>query len=453
MSKSRIKLWIDAESGQLYESFGSNTPAQPLVFLQGDALDMELHLVRLSSGFNRLMEEVPFPAGCTVRLAIGKVSAAPTSGTFALTYGTETTTISYAATAAQIQTALNAMTSITAAGGVLVSKTSNALIKVDFNQVGANLALSVNGNLLSPPTASRVVVLQTGSSSIKGSFLIKLKQSPVVFQNSWTDLEQPTLTVTELTANQAKRVSISPEPKAGTWSLTGTADIYTKAANNGNVIDPAWWDETYSGRFSINALETESGFAQYQYSVAKVDNYIWDFSLKSYGVPPVGYTMPFVALGDGLVGFKGKTAFVDLNTAEIEYLLDGAASATTNLEIEIESSTNKKWTVLQTTCTIKNDLIDQSTFSPLSFDEGVTEAPYDGALYARKNGSWFAFIPEDNAGITDAPADDTLYARKNNAWITFTPEDNIGIPEAPVDGTPYLRKDGDWSADIDGGTY
>jgi hypothetical protein len=98
--------------------------------------------------------------------------------------------------------------------------------------------------------------------------------------------------------------------------------------------------------------------------------------------------MPFIALGDGLVGFKGKEAYVDLNTAEIEYLLDGAASATTSMEIEVELANGNKWTVLQTTCTIKNDLIDQSTFSPLSFDEGLPEAPIDGVAYLRKNGGW-----------------------------------------------------------------
>jgi hypothetical protein len=374
------------------------------------------------------MEEISFPPNCTIRLAVGKVSAAPTAGTYALTYGSDTITLSFSATAAQIQAALNAIPSIATAGGVLVSKTSNALIKIDFNEAGANQALSVDGDLLSPPTTVKVIVLKTGSSTIPGSFLIKLKQSPVAFQATWTDIEQPTLTVTELTANQSKRVSISPEPKAGTWSLTGTADIYTKYVNNQYVLDPAWWDETYSSRFSINALDTDANFAQYQYSVTKVDNYIWDFSVKSFGgTPPVGYTMPFLAVGDGLVGYGGKKAYVDFNTAEIEYLLDGAAQATTSFEIEVEDQDGNKWTVLQTSCTIKNDLIDQTNFSPLSFgsESGIPEAPADGSLYARKNGDWFAFIPEDN----------------------------VGIPEAPVDGTPYLRKDGAWSSSIDGGTY
>jgi hypothetical protein len=335
------------------------------------------------------MEEVDFPANCTVRFAIGKVSTAPTSGTYALTYGSTTITIAFNATAVQIQTALNAIPTIAAAGGVLVSKTSNALVKIDFNNVGTCLPLTINGNLLSPPTAARVVVLKTGSATVTGSFLVKLKQSPVVYQSVWNDIEQPVLTVTTLAPNQAKRISISPEPKSGTWSLTGTADLETKANLALGVIDPVWWTENFSGRFSINAIDTDPGFAKLQYSVSKVDNYIWDFSLKSYGgTPPVGYTMPFIALGDGLVGFKGKEAYVDLNTAEIEYLLDGANQATTSLEIEVESADGNKWTVLQTSCTIKNDLIDQATFSPLSFEEGLEEAPHDGVAYVRKNSGW-----------------------------------------------------------------
>jgi hypothetical protein len=60
-----------------------------------------------------------------------------------------------------------------------------------------------------------------------------------------------------------------------------------------------------------------------------------------------------------------------------------------------ESVGGNKWTVLQTSCTIKNDLIDQSTFSPLSFDEGLPDAPSDGIFYGRKNGGWTALTEID----------------------------------------------------------
>jgi hypothetical protein len=135
--------------------------------------------------------------------------------------------------------------------------------------------------------------------------------------------------------------------------------------------------------------------------------------------------MPFTANATGLNGYVGKTAIIDFNTAEVEYLLGGASSASTYFELELTDSSGVKQTLLQTTCTIKNDMIDATTFTPISLGNGVGEAPMDGTLYARKDG----------------------------AWETFTPEDNQGILDAPSNGSAYLRKDGAWVTDVDGGTY
>lgn len=425
MAKNSYKLWINPETNTVYDTWGSNSAAPTLTFLQGDAVEMEVHLVRWTQGTTRYMEEVPFPAGSTLRLAVGRIDTAPTSGTYTLAYGGNTTTpIAFNATATQIATALNALASITSAGGVAVTKLTNSILKVVFNVAGVNTILSCDALALSPPCSSKLITLQAGSSTLQGSYLIKIKQSPVVYQENWSDLEQPTLTVTTLAANRAKRVTIAPDPKAGSWSLTGTEAIFPKIQVDGDETNLAqYWGENLSQRFSITA--TEQNFQGFQYACTKVETYVWDFSvINDYDIP-VGYTMPFTATGDGLVGYVGKTAFVDFNTAEIEYLLDGLSSATAFLELELTDALGNKQTLLQTSVTIRNDMIDSSSFSPLSLEGGVPEAPEDGSLYARKDGAWEAFLPEDN----------------------------IGIPEAPVDGTPYLRKDGAWSSDVDGGTY
>ena len=374
-----LKLWIDTDSGYLYQTFNSSSSLPKIEFLQGDKVDVEVHLVKIVNGF---MNEVAFPSGSVLRMAVGKIDASATSGTYTIAYNGQTTSpLSYSATEAQIQTALNALSTITSAGGVTVSKFSDSMFSISFNAVGTNYPFEVDGSLLNPPCATKSITLKTGSGSVKGECLIKVKQSPVAYQDSFSDLTSSSISTTVLTANQSKRVTIYPEPRAGTWSITGTGDLQRKViASNDGVLDPAWWDENYTARVSINALATDTQFTYLNYDVAKVDNFTWDFSLKPYATPPVGYTMPFTVSGSGLIGFTGKVGNLDLNTAEVEYLLNGSASVTTNLELELEETGGNKRTLLQTTCTIKNDLIDQTNFSPLSFTNEAVWGDIGGTI-------------------------------------------------------------------------
>lgn len=378
MSKT-LKLWVDADTGFLYQSFNSSSSLPSIEFLQGDRVQVEVHMVKILNGF---MSEVDFPTGSVLRMAIGKIDASATSGTYTISYGGNTTApILFSATESQIQTALNALASITSAGGVTVAKFSNSLYKVSFNQVGVRTLFTIDGSLLTPPCSTRSVSLKAGSVTDKGEFLIKVKQSPVAFQNSFEDIDPPSITATVLTANQSKRVTISPEPKGGTWAITGTGDLQRKVQlSNDGLLDPDWWDENYTARVSVNAFSSDTQFSYLNYDVVKVDSYTWDFSLKSYATPPVGYTMPFTVSGSGLIGYSGKIGSLDLNTAEVEYLLNGASSVTTNLELELEELGGNKKTLLQTTCTIKNDLIDQNNYSPISYGDNVFWGDIGGTI-------------------------------------------------------------------------
>jgi hypothetical protein len=385
MIKDTYKLWVNAEQGVFYSAFGSNTPGSAPLFIQGDTVDVEVHLVHWSQGTTRYLEEVPFPAGSTLRLAIGKVDTAPTSGTFNVSYGTDTASnLSHAITASALQTALNALPSIAAAGNVVVTRVATSTFRIQFNNPGVNLSLQVNALGVSPPSYSKVITLQTGTTSAPGIFLIKVKQAPVVYQDDWDDLDEPTLTVTTLAANRSKRVSISPVPKAGSWSLTGTKTIDTSKTDADVTIDD--WNTLITKRLSVGA--TSSDFREFQYLVTKVDEAVWDIAVDESFTVDSGFTMPFTATGDGLIGFIGKTAQVSFDTAEIEYLLNGASSATATLELELEMGDGSKWTILQTNCTIRNDMIDSSSFSPIGFAPSVSEAPLDGIFYGRKDGQW-----------------------------------------------------------------
>jgi len=389
MATNTIKLWIDAQKGFLYSDWQSNSGARNLTFLQGDTVQIELHLVRMSNGLNGLMEEVSFPDACTVRFAVGKIDSSPTSGSYTITYGGNTATVLATDTASIIQTKLNALASITSAGGVACTQISPTMVQVDFLQVGSNTTFTLDASGCLPPSTSRVITMRAGNSTTKGSYILKVKQSPVAYQDVWTDSPMPMIGVQTLIANQSKRVSISPDPKSGSWTMLGTEDIQTQANANGGVVTSSMWSNNVTQIFASDALATDIGFTNFQYAVSKVDNYTWDFAIKSSGgSPPSGYTMPLSVAGSGLLGWKSKVAYVSFNTAEIEYLLNGAGSVATNLEIQVSDGAGNNWTVLQTQCVINNDLIDASGFDALSFHESVPEAPVDGNQYTRTNATW-----------------------------------------------------------------
>lgn len=401
MANSNIKLWVGVNDGLLYKEYGTNTPADTLVFIQGDTVAIDLHLVgKVGQNFSG-MEEVPFPAGSILRMAIGLVDEAPTAGSYQITYDGDTATMAFDATASQIQAALNALPSIVASGGVSVSSIANTIIQVNFLTPGVNSAFLLDATALAPTSSTKVVTLRAGSVSVAGAYLFKIRQSPVVWEDTWTDIPAPTVSVTELIANRTKRLTIDPPPKTGTLSITGTDVIYPKVYTDGNESNLSdYWDANLTWRFSVDAPEEDFYYANatdvpaayrgqpyFQYDVNKVSEYTWDFTLKTNYTVPSGYAMPLSATSDGLVGYSGKTAVVSFDTAELEYLMNGEATVQALLEIELETGSAKR-TLVQTIVTIRNNIIDQPSFSPITFESPVTEAPVDGNQYVRTNGGW-----------------------------------------------------------------
>jgi hypothetical protein len=401
MANRYTPLWIDPFENKLYSGWQNTQTAPTLIFKQGDKVDVEMFLVK-KGALTNTQETVEFPSGCTVRLAIGKIDTAPTAGKMVLSYGGDSTDpLSYNSSASQIQVALNALASITAAGGVTVSATSTTRIVITFNSVGARTDFSVDASGLLPSSTSRVINVRSGSATEVAISILKIYQSVCVYQGSWDDSPEPTISVTDLVANQSKRVTIYPSPLSGTWTLTTTPNLVALVdAAGGDTTDlPTWWTEVTTQRLGAYSPSFQDGTSTdiWNFDVIQTDSFSWDFTIKADYAPPTGWVMPFTVSGN-FTGFPSKMATLNFDTLEVEYLLNGASTATAVLEVEIEKSNGDKWTVLQTTCTIVNDLIDQDEYSPISF---------------------------------------------NNNHIT----------EAPVDGTPYLRKDGAWSSDIDGGTY
>lgn len=422
---NKIQLWVAPTEGKVYDSLSINANPPAFDFTQGDEVDVELHLCKTVDGS---LVEVDFPANASVRLAIGRRDALPTSGTFDVSYGAETATLDFNATSGQVETALNAMVGIDNAGGVTVTRISQVMFKIDFNEAGVLGTLTVDTEQLMPTAYGKVVQIRAGTVSTKGAYFLKIAQSPIVYQSSWDDIESVEPVEATLTTIGVghKRVELTPVPTAGSWTMTTTPNVW-----RGWRLQPDWgtvnqvtplavWGQTTS--LVIPAVAADSDF---QYTATDADvtankmfatsdyfqptvkwvsdgiyDVIWNYSdwlppdtayyssVDDYTVAPNGYGYPLTVNTAALKPRKGFTAKISFNTAEVEYFLAGETSGTANFEIEV-SSLNSKHTILQTTCTIENDMIDGYAYEPISLDvASIPDAPSDGLFYGRKDGGW-----------------------------------------------------------------
>lgn len=186
--------------------------------------------------------------GATIIVAIGEPDAAPTAGTFTLTFGADTTTaLSYAATSAQVVAALNALASITAAGGVTGSKEAGALYTITFNTVGARAAMTGTATGLTPLSS---VVVETDTEGDVGTAeiqTIQLVQQYLAYSSAWTP-DGTTATGTLAFNRLALRQKF-----ANTTAQTIEETMEVKLAFPGEALDVVYHQTVTLARDLINA--------------------------------------------------------------------------------------------------------------------------------------------------------------------------------------------------------
>lgn len=401
---SAIKLFIDPRAGSAFGNFSGTSSLTNPVFTLGDTATVELYLVESTGLSSYPRQEVGFPTSPGIRVAIGDIDQSPVAGTWSLSYGGNTTTaLAFNATPAVVQTALNQLASITAAGGVTVSKIGDNY-NILFNSVGARTELTTDGSALIPLSAATVATLQAGSSTKPAIFLCHLQRTVAGLATSFSPTDASTISVESLTAwdntKATYRVSISPDPKGGSFSLsfdalTGT-DVSTAAISVGaSALD-------VQNALSFGAL------AEGKVSVTQVGAYAYDITV---GVQPG--TNGLTADGAGLLSFAGYKGELSLNTVEAVSLLDGADYITTTFEVEITSD-SKRLTVLQLPCTLKNAVIDEGALQPLVLDTYLSQTVADGRYFklSQNLADGTASTMRANLGVYSTGEMDTALALK-----------------------------------------
>lgn len=345
MANPYLILWCDPTQNKIYSGWQKNTQALTPVLKQGDEIGCEIHWVKTGE-YTATMQEIAFPPSATVRLAVGKLDAAPLGGTFTLTYGGDTTDpLPYDIEATALETALNDLASITAEGGVTVSKT-NSQFRIVWNDAGVSTdPLTSNLDMLYPTCQSSIVEARAGTVSASRIILLKVKQSVIAGQTSFTAVSAPAMSVTSIFANNW-RVSASPNPKEGVFSLSvvkgPTTYTTTSISYNADAFEIA------AALNSLNVVENQT------FSVVKSGDFIWDITSPS--------AVDSITVTSGLIGFSAVYGVLNMNTAEVEEFLAGATEGDAFLEVEVDIA-GEIQTLVQTRVRVINDLIDTSSFT------------------------------------------------------------------------------------------
>jgi hypothetical protein len=403
---SAIKLFIDPRTGDAFGNFAGTTSLTNPVFTLGDTATVELYLVESTGLSTYPRQEIGFPTSPGIRVAVGAIDESPLAGTWSLSYGGDTTTaLAFNATPAVVQAALNLLASITAAGGVTVSKIGDNY-NILFNAVGARTELTTNGAALIPLSAATVASLQTGDANKPAIFLVHLQRTVAGLATSFSPTAASEITVEALTAwdgtKATYRVSISPDPKGGSFSLAFDAQTGTDVSTAAISVGATGLD--VQNAMSIGAL------ADGKVSVTQVKAYAYDISVS---VQPG--TNGLTADDAGLLSYSGYKGELNLNTAEAISLLDGAASVETNLEVEITSD-SKTLTVLQVQCTLQNAVIDAGAVQPLVLDSYLSQTTADGRYFklSQNLSDGTVATMRTNLGVYSTGEVDTALALKAN---------------------------------------
>ena len=401
---SAIKLFIDPRTGSAFGNYSGTSALTNPVFTLGDTATVEIYLVEDTGLSSYPRQEIGFPTSPGIRVAIGDIDQAPLAGTWSLSYGGDlTTALAFNATPAEVQTALNLLASITAAGGVTVSKIGDNY-NILFNSVGARTELTTDGSALIPLSAATIATLQAGSASKPAIFLCHLQRTVAGLATSFSPTANSQITTEALTAwddtKATYRVSISPDPKGGSFSLSFDAlagtDVSTAAISVGaSALD-------VQNALGFGAL------AEGKVSVTQVGAYAYDITV---GVHPG--TNGLTADDAGLLSFSGYKGELSLNTVEAVSIIDGADSVTTTLEVEITSD-SKRLTVLQIPCTLKNAVIDEGALQPLVLDSYLSQTIADGRYFklSQNLADGTAGTMRTNLGVYSTSQVDTALALK-----------------------------------------
>ena len=232
-----IKLYINTDRGDISRAFvkstsepttESNVPA----LVAGNKRNVEVYLIDSAGNYDARSGASNY----ALSIGAGPLAGTPSSGTFTLTDGTETTTaLAHNASAQVVEDALNALNSSAGPFSKLVDVTSaydgNYLVK--FRTTGAVAALAGDASELSPQSAVVVDEARVGDGSTKEQQFIRLLRQPAIFQDSFTQIANGWSG--ELSANNARVLELMAGRSTSTIAIPLDVEL-TETGNEPETI-------------------------------------------------------------------------------------------------------------------------------------------------------------------------------------------------------------------------
>jgi len=263
------KFFVDLDSKALVDSPSSPAVATIAPFYTGDVETLRLYFLRKSTVFQNPYNFSDL-TGYGVSVGAGLIASEPTDGVWTISYGGQTTTtLAYNATAIQVAAALNALSTITAAGGVAVSGDVATRFQIRFLNVGTRDALTTNLEDLTPATTQILTTRVVGSATARQIVYLELAQAAnakaiLAVKNTPITLSLEVLQPGGEYYSGSQLVSFSDRPLSG--SFTFSIPSVSKNADAGAIVNNG-----------LISTATNHGFA-----VGTV------VSLNNFDVPPAG---------------------------------------------------------------------------------------------------------------------------------------------------------------------
>lgn len=365
-----IDFYIDVTSGTLVAAGASRSGSLPTL-TRNDSYNFRLRLQERDA--NGLLRDL-VTTGSSVKLGIGGIDDGPTDGSFKLVLNSVTSSaIPYNATAVCVYNSISAI----ATTGVSVNTYGAEANSFLITSATAGSAMSFGGSSFTLfPTSSVIVnTRRFPATSVSAQQVIKLVRNPAVYSDTF--VASPTAGIVSLTKLQDGSASQNE-----TYNLAVGSD-----AEGGSVV-------LNYGTNSTTAIPVGSNAASFQEALQSITaisngnisvgsgnnagNYSISF-VRSLGLQNITTALTLDSSGVIFGSFLQTT--VTLATAELDELFAeaGEDTITPTIEVELTQGGTPK-TVLQSTITIRRDLITTGSVVPADQASYYTKAEVDALL-------------------------------------------------------------------------
>jgi len=329
-------LFIDMTNRRLASSLSNFSPAAPPRFVKGDNSSINLYFLEATGSVQNPFVVVDMTTS-NVKFAVGNRIGVPSSGTFTLSFGGETSgAIGFSATAGAISSALNSLSTITAAGKISVAGDLSNNFVISFNSAGTRSAITSNTSHLIPTTSALIDERLVGDATTAEIQEIQFRLAPAVYQPTWTDLGTA-LTATISTTitgsplnNEVQRLSFSRTPYQGSFRIT--VPTYNVEISS-TITDGVFISATNHG-LSLNQPVALTGFSSLSGYTAGNTYYVRSIPQSNQFLLGTTNVATAITTGTGTVtaGSVATTFLSQTNSLSATITIDQLQSALQNLD-------------------------------------------------------------------------------------------------------------------------